>query len=208
MKKTILIGLFLLFFLCLNAQRAGQTSYGISVGGNIKDHYSVVQVSSTGLRYHDEEVAGQISATAEVSKFLTDGFRLTFSAVYGLYIPDSPSISRVHALAIGPSLAFYCKLADDFYLAPEIGAFATWGWTKVKNSAPNAVTTSPAPVGMLLVASLLSFEYKVSDKMGIAFSAGSLEINRTPQSATSDKVVTKTNISLNGTSSVGLRFYF
>ena len=207
MKKTILLGLGLLMSLCLNAQKAGQNTFGFSVGGSYIDHNMDIALSEF---YISSETAGGVAATAEFSKFLTDDFRLSFSAVYGLQIPDNATIARIHALAIGPSFAFYAKLADGLYLAPEMGGYVTLGWyrTKYNSRYPDIPSTvSSVPVGFILAANLLSFEYKPSEKLGICFSAGSLQVAWS-RSEGSDKVNTNVEMSLNAASSVGLRFYF
>ena len=194
--------------LCLNAQKAGQNTFGFSVGGSFIDHNMDIALSEY---YISSETAGGVAATAEFSKFLTDNFRVSISVLYGLEIPESPSVARIHAIAVGPSFAFYAKLADGLYLAPEMGGFATYGWYKMKNTSPYLdipTSVSTIPAGFILAANLLSFEYKPSEKLGICVSAGSLQVAWSRESESSEKVNTNVELSLNGASSIGLRFYF
>jgi hypothetical protein len=63
-------------------------------------------------------------------------------------------------------------------------------------------------VGFSAAASLIAFEYRVSEKLGVAASLGSIQFSYTPDSDTSKTGTTQTQIYLNGNSSIGLRFYF
>lgn len=211
MKKTILLGLCLFFSLCLNAQKSGRASFGFSVGASFMDHYAIVRVPSN-LTYHGGEVSGGVTASAEVSKFLSDSFRIGFNAAYGLVVPDNTSIKRAHALAVGPSFAFYVKLADGLYLTPEAGAALTFSWYKMKSSGPSYIdysgVSSPSLPGFEVVVSPLSFEIKASEKLGIAASIGQIIFAGARESSSSEKTITQAACRLNGASSVGLRFYF
>ena len=211
MKKTILLGLCLLFSLGLNAQKSGQTTLGVSVGANLLDHSSAVRVPSS-LTYHADEFAWSVSASAEVSKFLSDNFRISFNAAYGLVIPDHGEIKRVHALAVSPSFAFYIKLAEGLYLTPEAGAGLTFSWYKRNRSGypydDYPSVSSPSLPGFEVVVSPLSFEIKASEKLGIAASIGQIIFAGARESSSSEKTITQAACRLNGASSVGLRFYF
>ncbi len=212
MKKTILLSLCLLFSLGLNAQKSGQTTLGVSVGANLEDYFAAVRVPSN-LTYYSDKFIWTISASAEVSKFLSDNFRISFNAAYGLVIPpDRGDIKRVHALAVGPSFAFYIKLAEGLYLTPEAGAGLTFSWYKRNRSGypydDYPSVSSPSLPGFEVVVSPLSFEIKASEKLGIAASFGQIVFAGVRESSSSDKTITQAACRLNGTSSVGLRFYF
>lgn len=211
MRKTILLGLLLLFSLCSYAQKVGQTSFGVSLGANFQDHYSVFHQAQGNRNYYGSDVSGEVSVSAEMSKFLSKAFRLTLSASYALLVPDNTSVARAHGLAVGPGAAFYFKLADHFYYTPEVGAFVTFGCIKSKRTSPYIdlpTSLSPIPVGFSAAASLIAFEYRVSEKLGVAASMGSIQFSYTPDSDASKTGTTQTQIYLNGNSSIGLRFYF
>lgn len=76
-------------------------------------------------------------------------------------------------LYVAPSLAYYFKLADRFYYAPEIGASLDYGKYSHETTV-NSSTTFPYK-GYILYANWLSFQFRVSDHFALGIQAGDLQ---------------------------------
>lgn len=185
MMKKLLCSALLTLASCaiVSAQEQGE----MFVGG-------IVGVSTASFSADETKTSETYFRIApEFGYFVRDNLRVGGSLTYSL----APLEGRTtHTLSIGPNVAYYFKLCDRIYYAPEVGlrfAYASFDGT--------------SGVGLDSEFKFGAFEYRHSGKWGIALNLMSLNyttLSFSSQNATSNDVKFQLGIS----PTVGFRYFF
>jgi len=232
-KKLFLTILFTTSVLCLNAQKKGDFSLGLSAGISYTDATSLSKTTISGNTDNNSVYSFGVSASPEIGYFIVDNLKISLSGGYalqserkeGTYGGVEPKMST-GVFAIGPSVSYYLKVARGLYFTPEIGAFYAFGTTKqrdisliISGSAgdpQNRTATvgisdfSTELHGFELAANLFALEYKPSDRIGIAVSFGQIEYVSLSGDAQEKNISIDSQtigFRMNTSAVVGLRFY-
>lgn len=232
-KKLFLTFLFTTSVLCLNAQKKGDFSLGLSAGISYTDDTSLSKTTISGKTDNNSVYSFGVSASPEIGYFIFDNLKISLSGGYalqserkeGTYGGVEPKMST-GVFAIGPSVSYYLKVARGLYFTPEIGAFYAFGTTKqrdisliISGSAgdpQNRTATvgisdfSTELHGFELAANLFALEYKPSDRIGIAVSFGQIEYVSLSGDAQEKNISIDSQtigFRMNTSAVVGLRFY-
>ena len=232
-KKLFLTILFTTSVLCLNAQKKGDFSLGLSAGISYTDATTLSKTTMSGNTDNNSVYSFGVSASPEIGYFIVDNLKISLSGGYalqserkeGTYGGVEPKMST-GVFAIGPSISYYLKVARGLYLTPEIGAFYAFGTTKQRDISlsfsglagdpQNRTATvgisdfSTELHGFELAANLFALEYKPSDRIGIAVSFGQIEYVSLSGDAQEKNISIDSQtigFRMNTSAVVGLRFY-
>ena len=232
-KKLFLTILFTTSVLCLNAQKKGDFSLGLSAGISYTDATSLSKTTISGNTDNNSVYSFGVSASPEIGYFIVDNLKISLSGGYalqserkeGTYGGVEPKMST-GVFAIGPSVSYYLKVARGLYFTPEIGAFYAFGTTKQRDISlifsgsagdPQNITAtvgisdfSTELHGFELAANLFALEFKPSDRIGIAVSFGQIEYVSLLGEDKEKKISIDSQtigFQMNTSAVVGLRFY-
>lgn len=232
-KKLFLTILFTTSVLCLNAQKKGDFSLGLSAWISYTDATTLSKTTMSGNTDNNSVYSFGVSASPEIGYFIVDNLKISLSGGYalqserkeGTYGGVEPKMST-GVFAIGPSVSYYLKVARGLYLTPEIGAFYAFGTTKQRDISlsfsglagdpQNRTATvgnsdfSTELHGFELAANLFALEYKPSDRIGIAVSFGQIEYVSLSGDAQEKNISIDSQtigFRMNTSAVVGLRFY-
>ena len=232
-KKLFLTILFTTSVLCLNAQKKGDFSLGLSAGISYTDATTLSKTTISGNTDNNSVYSFGVSASPEIGYFIVDNLKISLSGGYalqserkeGTYGGVEPKMST-GVFAIGPSVSYYLKVARGLYFTPEIGAFYAFGTTKQRDISliftgsagdPQNITAtvgisdfSTELHGFELAANLFALEYKPSDRIGIAVSFGQIEYVSLSGDAQEKNISIDSQtigFRMNTSAVVGLRFY-
>ena len=105
MKKMLLLVVTLCSVATLSAQVKGDKYFGGSLG-----------VSATSVIMSGESSATVgFSIAPQFSYFVADNFKIGVEAVYGI-----DNANAIHTIQLLPNIAYYVRLCDGFYYAPEL----------------------------------------------------------------------------------------
>ena len=232
-KKLFLTILFTTSVLCLNAQKKGDFSLGLSAGISYTDATALSKTTMSGNTDNNSVYSFGVSASPEIGFFIVDNLKISLSGGYalqserkeGTYGGVEPKMST-GVFAIGPSISYYLKVARGLYFTPEIGAFYAFGTTKQRDISlifsgsagdPQNITAtvgisdfSTELHGFELAANLFALEFKPSDRIGIAVSFGQIEYVSLLGEDKEKKISIDSQtigFRMNTSAVVGLRFY-
>ena len=232
-KKLFLTILFTTSVLCLNAQKKGDFSLGLSAGISYTDATTLSKTTISGNTDNNSVYSFGVSASPEIGYFIVDNLKISLSGGYalqserkeGTYGGVEPKMST-GVFAIGPSVSYYLKIARGLYFTPEIGAFYAFGTTKQRDISlifsgsagdPQNITAtvgisdfSTELHGFELAANLFALEFKPSDRIGIAVSFGQIEYVSLLGEDKEKKISIDSQtigFRMNTSAVVGLRFY-
>ena len=232
-KKLFLTIIFTTSVLCLNAQKKGDFSLGLSAGISYTDATALSKTTMSGNTDNNSVYSFGVSASPEIGYFIVDNLKISLSGGYalqserkeGTYGGVEPKMST-GVFAIGPSVSYYLKIARGLYFTPEIGAFYAFGTTKQRDISlifsgsagdPQNITAtvgisdfSTELHGFELAANLFALEYKPSDRIGIAVSFGQIEYVSLSGDAQENNISIDSQtigFRMNTSAVVGLRFY-
>lgn len=183
MKKLLFCALFALASCQL---AAAQNKGDMYVGGMIG--VSTTSISSDGI----SSTMTKFNLAPEFGYFVADRLRISGSLNYGLSSSDGLT---THTLIIGPSIAYYVKLCNNFYYTPEFGLGFAYGSTE-----------GISGTGVALGFQFGAFEFRPASHWGLSFNLLSLDYTYLSYDR---------NISSNGVGfqlgispTVGLKYYF
>lgn len=232
-RKLFLTILFTTSVLCLNAQKKGDYSLGLSAGISYIDATTLSKTTISGNTNNNSVYSFGVSASPEIGYFIVDNLKISLSGGYalqserkeGTYGGVEPKMST-GVFAIGPSISYYLKVARGLYFTPEIGAFYAFGTTKQRDislifsGSAGDTQNRTATVGITdfstelhgfeLAANLFALEYKPSDRIGIAVSFGQIEYVSLSGDAQEKNISIDSQtigFRMNTSAVVGLRFY-
>ena len=186
MKKLLIYAILLISSLTIvSAQQKGDKYIGGSL--NFALTTSVIDESST--------TTVGFGLSPEFGYFVADKFRVSLNASYSLSY-NSHNTAASHTVLIGPSIAYYVRLADNFYYTPELFI----GFEYLGYPSSNGY-------GCNFALSIAGFEFKPKPNIGISFNVLGLgyEIISFPNW---DAVGSGFSFQLGLRSSIGFKYYF
>lgn len=149
MKRILFVAVAMLFCLAASAQVKGDKYAGLSMGAAVQSTSKTIGGSNSV----------SLAAQTEIGLFLADNLRLGIGVGGGL---QKSGENTTVSFVVNPALAYYFKLGERSYYTPEIG----FSW-----ESGNALESVPYN-GWSMYVDFLSFEFRISDSMAMAFSMG------------------------------------
>lgn len=117
---------------CASAQQKGEQSLGAYFGYDTGVTGYNIYLGNLGIFPSKQEIkvkeGHNVVAAMEYSYFVANNLRLSATVGYGLQAnPDTPSVS--HSLTISPGIAYYVRLAPNFYYTPNLSVGFACGVT-------------------------------------------------------------------------------
>ena len=212
MKKLLLVTLLVVFTASLFAQEKGDMVISGSLSWtskSVKDKFNNKSEVIKGDR--------SFSIMPEFHYFICDKFSVGLGLGYSLSkTPNDNAVSndddqlfnKIGLFLIQPSAKYYISLGDKFYFVPRF--YVGFGVGKyeeeLKDNKTNDIDVSAFNVGI----SLLSFEFKPCDRVGILFNAGDLKYETSTVKLDDDNKETQREFSLgvNLGATIGFNYYF
>ena len=123
--KRVLISIMALVALCFTAaaQQKGEQSLGAYFGYDTGVTGYKIYLGHLGIFPNKQEIkvkeGHNVVAALEYSYFVANNLRLSATVGYGLQAnPETPSVA--HSLTISPGIAYYVRLAPNFYYTPNL----------------------------------------------------------------------------------------
>ena len=132
--KRVLISIMALVALCFTAtaQQKGEQSLGMYLGYDTGVKGYKIYLGSVGIIPSKQEIkvkdGHNIAAALEYSYFVCDNLRLSANVAYG-FQGNPDTLSSAHSLTIAPGIAYYVRLADNFYYTPNLNVGFACGVT-------------------------------------------------------------------------------
>lgn len=208
MKKIILtIALAVGMVVSASAQKAGEQAFGFNFGYETTKSSVKMTAGSESLT-ETSPSENTFSVGLEYNRFVKDNIRVGIGVYYGS-IGQSESDDKTNSLIIAPSVAYYLPIAKNLYYTPglTIGYASATYIEKSGNSVYKEYFN-----GYAASLSLLSFEYRYSDKFAVNLYIGSFQYDSLSYDDGDDD---DENISINtqtlkilSNASVGFSLYF
>lgn len=202
MKKIILtIALTIGMVVGASAQKAGDQSLGFNFGYTTSK--STLSLS-TGSESYTETLSSEntFNVGLEYNRFVANNIRVGLGINYES-VGQSNSDDKVNTLIVAPSVFYYVPIAKNLYYTPGLSV----GYASKSGNSEYEEDLNGYVAGL----SLLSFEYRYSDKFAVNLNIGSFQYG----SLTYDDDDDDGNISVNAktfdilsNASVGFSLYF
>ena len=119
---TTLVAVIAVCF-CASAQQKGEQSLGAYLGYDTGVTGYKIYLGHLGIFPNKQEIkvkeGHNVVAALEYSYFVANNLRLSATVGYGLQAnPETPSVA--HSLTISPGIAYYVRLAPNFYYTPNL----------------------------------------------------------------------------------------
>ena len=166
MKKIILtIALAVGMVVSASAQKAGEQAFGFNLG--YETSKSSVKVNAGSESYTETSPSeNTFSAGLEYNRFVKDNIRVGIGVNYAS-VGQSESEDKTNTLIIAPSVAYYLPIAKNLYYTPGL----TIGYVEKSGNSEYKDDLNGYVAGL----SLLSFEYRYSDKFAVNLNIGSFK---------------------------------
>ena len=128
--KRILISIASLAALCFTAaaQQKGEQSLGLHLGYDTGVTGYKFYVFGMGTQETKTNNGYNLASALEYSYFVCDNLRISATVAYGFQgNPETPS--STHSITIAPGIAYYVRLADNFYYTPNLNVGFACGVT-------------------------------------------------------------------------------
>lgn len=205
MKKIILtIALAIGMVVGASAQKAGDQSLDFNFG--YATSKSTITLSAGSVSETDTTPSENgLNIGLEYGKFIKDNLRVGVGFEYGT-TGTSDSDDKTNTLIVAPSLSYYVPISKNLYYTPGVSV----GYTSVSSieKSFNSEYTEELN-GYLVGLSLLSFEYRHSDKFAVNLNIGSFVYNSLSYEEDDVKLTLNTStLDLLSNASVGFSLYF
>lgn len=205
MKKLFLsLALAIGMVVSASAQKAGDQSIGFSLG--YQTTKSTVEVS-LGSESMSEPTPSENSFAIglEYGKFLKDNIRVGLGFTYGS-TGQSDSDDKVNTLIVAPSVSYYMPIAKNLYYTPGLSV----GYTSASSVEKEISTEYTTELnGYAVGLSLLSFEYRYSEKFAVNLNLGSFVYNSLSYKEDDVKLTVNTQLfDVLSSASVSFSLYF
>lgn len=162
--------------MCSYAQKKGDFSLGFAAGASYVSTATDVQILNSAYSSNTKTSPFEFTLSTELNYFLIDRLRIGVSSGLALqknstYENGGTEKTSTLIFAVGPTLSYYFRLADNLYYTPEIGAFYTVGKAKVPSRYHDL---SMNTTGVELSVTVFALEFRPSDRLALAFSCGQL----------------------------------
>ena len=205
MKKLLLsLALAIGMVVSVSAQKAGDQIISFNLGYETSNSSVVV---STGAESYTETTPSEnsFSLGLEYGKFIKDNIRVGVSFEFGS-IGQSDSNDKVNNLIIAPNASYYMPIAQNLYYTPglSVGYTSSSSIEKEFNSEHKTELS-----GYVIGLSLLSFEYRYSEKFAININIGSFQYNSLSYNENNAKLTVNTKyFDILSNAYVGFSLYF
>lgn len=153
----------------------------------------IIGVSTSSISSEGSSVTTtNFSMAPEFGYFVADRLRISGSLNYGLSSSDG---FTTHTLVIGPSIAYYVKLCNNFYYTPEFGLGFAYGSTE-----------GISGTGVALGFQFGAFEFRPTSHWGL--SCNLLSLDYTYLSYDRDISSSGIGFQLGISPTIGLKYYF
>ena len=176
--KRVLISIMALVALCFTAaaQQKGEQSLGLHLGYDTGVTGYKFYLEGIGIFHSTQEIkvkdGHNIAAALEYSYFVCDNLRLSANVAYGFQgNPDTPS--SAHSLTIAPGIAYYVRLAPNFYYTPNLNVGFACGITDTGSLGKDLESISLFGLGGELQP--LAVEFRPTKRFAISVSLCSLQ---------------------------------
>ncbi len=171
MKKIILtIALAVGMVVSASAQKAGEQAFGFNFG--YETSKSSVKMDAGSESYTETSPSeNTFSVGLEYNRFVMDNIRVGVGVNYAS-VGQSDSDDKTNTLIVAPSVAYYLPIAKNLYYTPglTVGYASATHIEKVGKSEYEDELN-----GYVAGLSLLSFEYRYSDKFAVNLNIGSFQ---------------------------------
>lgn len=206
MKKLILtFALAIGMITSVSAQKEGDQSFGFSVGYNTNTTTQKYTEGNNAMKnVSPKEKSFGISV--EYGKFISNNIRVGVGVSYNSS-SQADTQDGSNSLIIAPSLTYYKPIADKLYFTPHISA----GYASLTQNYENGdyIYTEELS-GYTVEVSLLSFEYRYSEKLAINLNVGSFQYASLSYDLEDNSAIKFEAKSLNilSNASIGFNLYF
>ena len=209
MKKFLLLAVMVAFSTSLFAQQKGDFVISGTLGFQTTSNKT--KVSSTTTTTKGDR---SFQFIPEFRYFFDDNFSAGIGIGYALQKSpngyseeDSQLFNKTGLFMLEPNVGYHLELGSKFYYAPRF--YIGLGFGKYKSEAGGGTNTEYNVSAFNIGLSLLSFEYKPWEKVGILFSAGSLEYGVVSTKIDDNKSKDRTfGLNLNMGATIGFNYYF
>lgn len=216
MKKHVFFAAFLLISLASYAQIKGDRYVSGSLTANCGNQ--TITLKEGAFSYTESQpLETTLGIAAEYGFFAENNLRIgvSFGGSWGSS-PIANSIEagekyNLFAVSVNPSLAYYIRLTDNLYYTPELGIALERGTLSEQKSKDK--NNSLLAWGWDAYVHLLSFEFKVSEKIALGATIGSISYGNATFTNDNDKnnrseiLIDQFKCSMNE-SSIYFRFYY
>ena len=148
-----------------SAQKAGEQAFGFNFGYKTTKN-SVKMTADTDSHTKTSPSENTFSAGLEYNRFVKDNIRVGIGVNYAS-VGQSDSEDKTNTLIIAPSVAYYLPIAKNLYYTPGL----TIGYVEKSGNSEYKEDLNGYVAGL----SLLSFEYRYSDKFAVNLNIGSFQ---------------------------------
>ena len=166
MKKIILtIALAVGMVVSASAQKAGEQAFGLNFG--YETSKSSVKVNAGSESYTETSPReNTFNVGLEYNRFIKDNIRVGVGVNYAS-VGQSDSDDKTNTLIVAPSVAYYLPIAKNLYYTPGL----TIGYVEKSGNSEYKDDLNGYVAGL----SLLSFEYRYSNKFAVNLNIGSFK---------------------------------
>lgn len=209
MKKLLLLAVAVVFTTSLFAQQKGDVVVSGTFGFQTTSNKT--KVGSTSIK---EKGDRSFQLMPEIRYFFDDNFSAGLGIGYSLL--KSPNgngddgdelFDKMGLFMLEPHVGYHLELSSKFYYTPRF--YVGFGFGKYK-SEEGGGTSSESNVSTINIGlSVLSFEFKPCEKIGMLFSAGNLEYSMLSEKIDDYKDKSKSfGLNLNMGATIGFNYYF
>ena len=205
MKKLFLsLALAIGMVVSVSAQKAGDQTINFSLGYETSKSSVVVSAGSESLTESSPSENG-FAVGLEYGKFLKDNIRVGLGFTYGS-TGQSDSDDKVNTLIVAPSVSYYMPIAKNLYYTPGL----TVGYASTSSIEKEISTEYKTELnGYIAGLSLLSFEYRYSEKFAVNLNLGSFVYNSLSYKEDDVKLTVNTQLfDVLSSASVSFSLYF
>lgn len=209
MKKLLLISFLVVLSVSLFAQQKGDFVVSGSLSWISKS--SKLTYDSSSETYKGDR---EFRIIPEFNYFVADKFSVGLGIGYWLTKErnnnsvDEELFNKTGRFFIQPVAKYYVSLGEKFYYVPTF--YIGFAVGKYKEELTDSKTEDMDLASFYTGLSLLSFEFKPTDRIGITFRTGDLSYQTDTYKVDSDNKLTDRNfgLELNLGASVGFNYYF
>ena len=177
MKKLLLLSVALFASMTLFAQTKGEKYIAFSAAASFGSE-NVETYDGAYTTKASSPLTTGLSVMGEFGYFIADNFRLALAI--GVPFSSTPTSQSGNTwlhrntvgLTINPNIAYYVKLANNFYYTPEIGFAYQFGSYKEDMTTSTSVNLKYS--SWSLYANILALEFRVSPKIAVGAGIGSI----------------------------------
>lgn len=151
----------------------------------------------------------------EYAYFISDNLRLAIASRFSIAsnpveeIGSSWSKQTTFVVSLNPNVAYYVKIAENFYYTPELGLSVGFGSVTTPLEANLSYTTPVSNINAYV--NLLTFEHRISQHFSMGYGIGAAYLNssiyKDPDDKSNSAKVNTLKFDL-GTAGIHARYYF